>query len=158
MALSMKDLQAQIQELSEGLKIENENLRDQVLGLKNQVASLQVAMQELQTNKSFKNGRDRGPESLGSMTEGDAVRCMIGDLHDVPHKEAALELGLSYGQVYSARKGYTFKKVYKRMMNNEVDNSFDKPFVKLNEEDGSIIEDAPSVEEFENEDTPSVEE
>jgi len=28
-------------------------------------------------------------------------------------KEAAVTMGLSYGQVYSCRKGFTFKKVYK---------------------------------------------
>ena len=28
-------------------------------------------------------------------------------------KDAAKELGLSYGQIYSARKGFTFKAIYK---------------------------------------------
>jgi len=57
--------------------------------------------------------RDRGPKSERKMTEDDARRIMIGDLKDVPHKQAAEALGLSYGQIYSARFGFTFKKVYK---------------------------------------------
>ena len=46
------------------------------------------------------------------MTEGDARRILLGDLKDATHTAAATELGLSYGQVYSARKGFTFKTVY----------------------------------------------
>lgn len=58
-------------------------------------------------------GRDRGPESQREMTEDDARRVLLGDMKDVDHKSAASTLGLSYGQVYSARKGFTFKGVYK---------------------------------------------
>lgn len=47
------------------------------------------------------------------MTEDDARRILLGDLAKVNHKEAAQTLGLSYGQIYSARKGFTFKSVYK---------------------------------------------
>ena len=57
--------------------------------------------------------RDRGPKSEHVMTEDDARRVIMGDLKDVSHKAAAEELGLSYGQVYSARGGYTFKKIHK---------------------------------------------
>ena len=57
--------------------------------------------------------RDRGPSSTRTMTEDDARRIMLGDLKDMKHKEAAQELGLSYGQIYSARNGFTFKVVYK---------------------------------------------
>ena len=45
--------------------------------------------------------------------EDDARRVILGDLKDFSHKNAASELGLSYGQVYSARKGFTFKEVNK---------------------------------------------
>ena len=55
--------------------------------------------------------RDRGPESTREMTDADAARVKFGDLKDVKFKEAAKILGLSYGQVYSARLGFTFKKV-----------------------------------------------
>ena len=57
--------------------------------------------------------RDRGPKSERSMEDKDAFRVKFGDLKDMSHKEAAAELGLSYGQVYSARGGYTFTHVKK---------------------------------------------
>ena len=41
----------------------------------------------------------------------DARRIMLGDLVKLSHRAAAEELGLSYGQIYSARGGYTFKPV-----------------------------------------------
>ena len=55
--------------------------------------------------------RDRGPKSTRDMTREDAWRCRFGDLAKLSHKKAAEELGLSYGQVYSARGGYTMKDV-----------------------------------------------
>lgn len=58
--------------------------------------------------------RDRGPKSEREMTEVDAIRLIEGDMKDVAHKSAAEKLGLSYGQVYSARLGYTFKHIYRR--------------------------------------------
>jgi hypothetical protein len=58
--------------------------------------------------------RDRGPESTKQMTEDDARRCMLGDLKEASHTKAAEALGLSYGQVYSARKGFTHKPIYKQ--------------------------------------------
>lgn len=71
--------------------------------------------------KQMQNGtsvaRDRGPKSEKDMSEDDARRVMIGDLKTASHKVAAETLGLSYGQVYSARKGFTFKTIYKEMMN-----------------------------------------
>jgi hypothetical protein len=55
--------------------------------------------------------RDRGPKSERSMTDEDATRVKFGDLKDKSHKQAAEALGLSYGQIYSARGGYTFNHV-----------------------------------------------
>lgn len=55
--------------------------------------------------------RDRGPKSERAMTDEDAFRVKFGDLKAKGHKEAAKELGLSYGQIYSARGGYTFNHV-----------------------------------------------
>ena len=52
-----------------------------------------------------------GPKSDRPMTEMDAYRVKFGDLKDAGHKKAALELDLSYGQVFSCRGGYTFKGV-----------------------------------------------
>ena len=55
--------------------------------------------------------RDRGPKSERPMTNQDAWEVMYGPLKGVTHKKAAQQLGLSYGQVYSARGGYTFTAV-----------------------------------------------
>lgn len=60
--------------------------------------------------------RDRGPVSDRTMTDDDARKVMLGELADVPHKKAAEQLGLSYGQIYSARKGFTFKAIYQEAM------------------------------------------
>ena len=80
--------------------------------LKDVVAKVNEIIEHL--NKApVKGQRDRGPESTREMTEDDARRLLLGDLAAKNHKEAAQELGLSYGQVYSARKGFTFKSVYK---------------------------------------------
>jgi len=60
--------------------------------------------------------RDRGPDSTRQMTESDAKEIMLGGLKDSSHTVAAEKLGLSYGQVYSARKGFTFKAIYQEML------------------------------------------
>lgn len=57
--------------------------------------------------------RDRGPKAERTMTDEDARSVIFGDLKDASHKAAAEQLGLSYGQVYSARKGFTFKPIHK---------------------------------------------
>ena len=98
--LSMKDLQAQIEEL------------------KSMVIAQGEMIEELKSQGQ--GSRDRGPKSEGEMTEEHAIRVMLSDLREKSHKEAALELKLSYGQIYSARKGYTFKKIYQRMIKGEV--------------------------------------
>ncbi len=66
--------------------------------------------------KSAPVSRNRGPSSEKVMDENDSRRAMIGDLKDESHKSAAEILGLSYGQIYSARKGFTFKGIYKEMI------------------------------------------
>lgn len=60
--------------------------------------------------------RNRGPQSERTMTDDDARRIMLGDLKEASHKDAAEQLGLSYGQIYSARKGFTFKAIYQEMI------------------------------------------
>lgn len=64
---------------------------------------------ELEEKMSTIKTRDRGPKSTREMTEEDGKRILFGDLKKLSHKEAAKELGLSYGQIYSARSGYTFR-------------------------------------------------
>lgn len=82
-------------------KIQIENLNELVIDLCARIEAL-----EAQPAK-----RDRGPESKRDMTIDDARRLILGDMKDISHKAAAEKLGLSYGQVYSARGGYTFKKL-----------------------------------------------
>lgn len=59
--------------------------------------------------------KKRGTASTREMTDEDARRVLSGDLRDVNHKNAAEKLGLSYGQVYSARLQYTFKHIHKEL-------------------------------------------
>jgi len=57
-----------------------------------------------------------GPKSERSMTDDDARRILaLGDLEAAGHKEAAEKLNLSYGQIYSCRKGFTFKHIHKEV-------------------------------------------
>lgn len=57
-----------------------------------------------------------GPKSERAMTEDDARRILaLGDLEAAGHKEAAEKLNLSYGQIYSCRKGFTFKQIHKEV-------------------------------------------
>lgn len=102
--------------------METTNLQEQVVEtlamlddhakLKDVVAKVNEIIEHLHKMPA-KGQRDRGPESQREMTEDDARRLLLGDLNNVAHKIAAQQLGLSYGQVYSARKGFTFKAIYK---------------------------------------------
>jgi F420-dependent methylenetetrahydromethanopterin dehydrogenase len=80
-------------------------LEARIVTLEHHVASLLTAP------KASTGARDRGPTSTREMLEADAKACMIGEHKNLSHKDAAKVLGLSYGQIYSARGGYTFKGV-----------------------------------------------
>jgi hypothetical protein len=81
-------------------------------------AEIAAKMNEIITALNEINApRDRGPKSETTMTEEHARRVIYGDLKDASHKDAAAQLGLSYGQVYSARKGFTFKPIHKEQQN-----------------------------------------
>lgn len=80
--------------------------------LKDIIIKMNELIEMMNTTKVTKV-RDRGPDSQREMTEDDARRILLGDLSDKSHKAAAEELGLSYGQIYSSRKGFTFKGVFK---------------------------------------------
>ena len=75
------------------------------------VVELLARIEALEEKVSKIKVRDRGPKSERTMTDEDAIRVRWGDLKDSNHKEAAAELWLSYGQIYSARNGYTFQHV-----------------------------------------------
>lgn len=76
--------------------------------------SLQVEIDEMLIRLD-KLEHKKGPASTREMTEEDARRILEGDLKELSHKNAAAELGLSYGQIYSCRGGYTFKKIYEEL-------------------------------------------
>lgn len=62
-------------------------------------------------------------QSQREMTDDDA-RAVLGEHHKMKHNEAADKLGLSYGQVYSARLGYTFKHIRKELTDAGVKNQW----------------------------------
>jgi hypothetical protein len=70
------------------------------------MATVKVLTEKAETKRSA-NPRE--------MTDDDARNVMSGELKDAKHKDAAEKLGLSYGQIYSCRLGYTFKNIHKEM-------------------------------------------
>lgn len=77
------------------------------------VAELQAKVEALEAKLTESTTRDRGPKSAKEMSESDAFAVKFGVHKDTKHKAAAEALGLSYGQVFSCRGGYTFKQVNK---------------------------------------------
>ncbi len=76
-----------------------------------QIATLEHRLALLEQKVDSLKVRNRGPKSERSMTDDDAQKVKFGDLKGLPHKKAAVKLGLSYGQIYSARNGYTFNHI-----------------------------------------------
>lgn len=87
------------------------NLKEVEVAIADLVAHIEKLEARIEVLEKTPAKRDRGPASTREMTEDDARRIILGDLKDVSHKDAAAKLGLSYGQIYSARGGYTFKKL-----------------------------------------------
>ena len=78
--------------------------------LESLIDQLRLEIDELKLKKvRVKGNRNYGPKSTRKTTEDDAMRIKIGDLKDKSVNEICIELGLSRGQVYSIREGYTFK-------------------------------------------------
>lgn len=71
----------------------------------------ELATQPQPTQTKGKGVRDYGPDSQRKMDDLMAWRIMFGDLIGTPVKNIAETYGLSRGQVYSVRGGYTFTKV-----------------------------------------------
>src|SRR3954464_5851804 len=74
------------------------------------IVELQSRVEELE-KKTAAPAKTDGRE----MTDDDARRILFGDLADKKHKDAGAALGLSYGQIYSCRLGFTFKSIHKEM-------------------------------------------
>ncbi len=92
-------------------QVTNVKVKIDPLGKKATIAEVIEKLNEVCSKVNNIKVRDRGPKSERSMTDEDAARIKFGDLKDLSHKEAAKELGLSYGQIYSARGDYTFNHV-----------------------------------------------
>lgn len=93
--------------------IKNTEESTELLSSKATLAEVIQAVNELAKKIEAMPVRNRGPKSERTMTEEDAFRVKFGDLKAKSHKQAAEELGLSYGQVYSCRGSYTFTHVQK---------------------------------------------
>ena len=93
----------------------NNELKEAIERLERQMESQITALREefRERIEALESPDKRGPKADRAMTAADAFRVKFGDLNPkvANHKEAALALGLSYGQVFSARGGYTFKTV-----------------------------------------------
>ncbi len=62
--------------------------------------------------KTVKKGIfDFKAKSKRKMTKDDAQRVLFGDLKDCSMREVAQILGLSYNQIFSVRRGFTFKRL-----------------------------------------------
>ena len=85
-----------------------------IMGTKKELVTIETIaarLTELEAKVAALPVRDRGPKSERAMTDEDAQLVKFGRLKDHSHKAAAKELGLSYGQIYSCRGGYTFNHI-----------------------------------------------
>lgn len=108
-------METQVAEISSQIELLN---TDDKLSMKILADKMNEIITKLNATQSVAP-RNRGPQSERIMTEDDARRIMLGDLKDKSHKDAAEELKLSYGQIYSARKGFTFKPIYQEMIKSK---------------------------------------
>lgn len=91
------------------VKLSVAELTAKVIELEAKLNELQAKIVVLETPKTTSNASQR------EMTDDDAKRILNGDLANLKHKEAAEKLGLSYGQIYSCRLGFTFKHIHKEL-------------------------------------------
>lgn len=71
-------------------------------------------------------GRNKSAAVKRNMTDADALRVLTGDLFEIPHKDAAEAIGLTYAQIYSARLEFTFKHVHKDLRDEKWVNPWAK--------------------------------
>jgi hypothetical protein len=107
--LSMAQLSAQM----ESLILTNVSMQNRITDLEKthhmNLESINLLQKEVKRLSVEGVPQKKGPKSTREMTEDDARRVVHGDLKEVAIRKAAEVLGLSYGQVYSAKGGYTFK-------------------------------------------------
>lgn len=75
------------------------------------ILALQAQVEALSAKLEAKPAKSASTGNSVEMTDEHAQRVKFGDLKDEKHGKAAEALGLTYGQVYSARKGFTFKHI-----------------------------------------------
>lgn len=85
-----------------------------------------IAIMALQAQVAELTAKQPAKANEKEMTDSDARSVLTGDHASKKHKEAASALGLTYGQVYSCRLGYTFKTIHKEVFVGEVKN----PWIK----------------------------
>jgi predicted Zn-dependent protease len=83
------------------------NVNELIESLVARITKLEEQVKKLEEPKTKTSDRE--------MTDDDARNVLSGSLKDAKHKDAAEKLGLSYGQIYSCRLGYTFKNIHKEM-------------------------------------------
>jgi predicted Zn-dependent protease len=97
---------------------------NRVRDLEDRVKSLEADIALL---KELVMGRNKSAPTKRNMTDADAVRVIVGDLCDMSHKDAAEVAGLTYSQVYSARMGFVFKHVHKRLRDSGAAIKWQRP-------------------------------
>lgn len=86
-----------------------------------------IAIFELQQKvKALEEAKATSKTDGVDMTDDHARSVLNGDCKDMKHKDAAQKLGLTYGQVYSCRGGYTFKNIHKELTATGWKNPFAK--------------------------------
>lgn len=86
-------------------------LQDTIITMKVEQAKAPSTTAPRGTTKA--TGRDYGPASNRAMTEGLALRILVGRYRKWSVRKIADELGLSRGQVYSLKGEYTMKGAWK---------------------------------------------
>lgn len=106
-------LEAEIKRLSEALEklaIEMTELRDTMIAGVADVDQRMAALEETL------GARNKSAPTKRSMTNADALKVLTDPaIALLDHKEAAAAVGLTYAQVYSCRKEFTFKHVHKEL-------------------------------------------
>lgn len=126
MNIEMQDIENQIENVVEDIETmdllqPNAKLKDVIVAINDIYRDLQ----ELKNRKPVHKVRSTGAISERPMNEDDATRILVGDLKDLGHNEAAKILNLSYGQVYSVRKGFTFKAVRRALRDRIVEGELE---------------------------------
>jgi hypothetical protein len=101
--------------------------------MENQVEVKNLSLKELaamvvalQAQVAALESKGKSNESTREMTDDDARNILFGELATTKHKDASAKLGLSYGQIYSCRLGFTFKGIHKEMKEKNLKNAWAK--------------------------------